>query len=166
MIYHSLFFTRFSLPFRFNLFAFLYRHYVPLFVYLPFKQIIHLEAGNFFFFSIFSIFLRVTNFPKPLFANLIYRNYFLVPLKCSIECMPGKCITVWYASCSAESKIALQRIINIAQKLIGCSLASVNGITNSRRNRAKIIMKDNSLPRYQLFELLRSVLVLFKGKNL
>ncbi|KAF7652537.1 hypothetical protein LDENG_00095020 [Lucifuga dentata] len=66
-------------------------------------------------------------------------------------------ITVWYAGCSALERRALQRVINSAQKIVGCPLPSVEDISNSRcLCRAKTILKDSTHPAHHLFDLLPS----------
>lgn len=59
--------------------------------------------------------------------------------------------------CSVADKVATQRIINVASKIIRCSLPSFKDISNSHcRDRAEHIMKDGTHYRYHLFELLPS----------
>ncbi len=75
----------------------------------------------------------------------------------TIESVLVYCISVWYSSCTAADKKALQRIINTAQKITGCSLPSLESIARSHYlSRAKNIIKDTSHPGHHLFNLLPS----------
>lgn len=50
----------------------------------------------------------------------------LVDVHCStIESVLAYCISVWYSSYTAANERALQRIINTAQRITGCSLPSL-----------------------------------------
>ena len=69
------------------------------------------------------------------------RQYFLGILRdynqpsrrrCSIENVLTYCISVWYTGCSAVHRRALQRVINIAQKITACSLPSLEDLFSSR----------------------------------
>ncbi len=74
----------------------------------------------------------------------------------TIESVLVYCISVCYSSCTAADKKALQRIINTAQKITGCS-PSLESIARSHYlSRAKIIIKDTSHPGHHLFNLLPS----------
>lgn len=77
--------------------------------------------------------------------------------KATIESVLSYCISVWFAACSAADKKALQRIIKIAENIIGCPLPSLSDIALSRTlSRAKNITKDNTHPGHYLFQLLPS----------
>ncbi len=66
-------------------------------------------------------------------------------------------ITTWYAGSSAGDKISLQRVINLAQKIIGCPLPSLEEISSTRcLKRAGSIVSDSSHPAHHIFDLLPS----------
>ena len=70
----------------------------------------------------------------------------------TVESVLTHCISAWYSGCSAADKRALQRVINTAQKITGCSLPSMEIIARDRYlGRANNIMKDSSHPGHQLF---------------
>jgi hypothetical protein len=76
--------------------------------------------------------------------------------RCGVESILPSCITVWYCSTVAE-KQALQRVVNSAQRIIGCSLPSLSTIYITRcKDRAASIMKDSTHPAHGLFTLLPS----------
>ncbi len=67
------------------------------------------------------------------------------------------CITVWYYSCTEAERKGIQRIINTAQRIIGCPLPSLKDLYNSRcLSRAQNIEKDHPHPGSHLFKLLPS----------
>ena len=73
----------------------------------------------------------------------------------TIESVLTYCISAWYSGCTAADKRALQRVINTAQKITGCSLPSLEFIVRSRYfGRANNIMKDSSHPGHHPFTLL------------
>ena len=75
----------------------------------------------------------------------------------TIESVLTYCISAWYSGCTAADKRALQRVINTAQKITGCSLPSLESIARSRYlSRANNILKDSSHPGHHLFTLLPS----------
>ena len=77
--------------------------------------------------------------------------------RATIESVLSYSISGWYAGCSAADKKALQRVIRMAEKTIGCPLPSLEHISTSRcRNRANKIIKDSSHPGHRLFFLLPS----------
>ena len=77
--------------------------------------------------------------------------------RATIESILAYCITAWYAGCSAADRRALQRVINTAQKITGCSLPSLEDIASSRYlSRAGNIIKDSFHPSNYLFDLLPS----------
>ncbi|KAK3506423.1 hypothetical protein QTP70_002694 [Hemibagrus guttatus] len=84
--------------------------------------------------------------------------------RCSIESLLTYCICVWYTSCTVAQRKALQRVINTAQKIIGCPLLTLEELHSSRCLKiAQNIIKDTSHPGHHLFELLLSgKLVLLK----
>ena len=75
--------------------------------------------------------------------------------RATIENILAYCITVWYMGCSTADRRALQRVINTAEKITGCSLPSLDVIASSRYlSSAKNIIMDPFHPSYQLFDLL------------
>ncbi len=76
----------------------------------------------------------------------------------SVESILTYCICVWFSSCTAAEKKALQRIITTAQKIIGCPLPSMEELHCSCcLLKAQNILKDPSHPGHFLFEFLPSV---------
>lgn len=74
--------------------------------------------------------------------------------RCSIERVLAYCISTLYASCSAADRRELQRVINTAQKIIGCALCSLQDIFSSRcLTRSANILRD---PSHHSFALLPS----------
>lgn len=76
---------------------------------------------------------------------------------CSIKSVLMYCISVWYASCSVADRRALQKVINTAQKIIGCPLLSLKDLFSSCcLSRSVEILKDPFHPGHHLFDLLPS----------
>ncbi|KAI3363457.1 hypothetical protein L3Q82_012067, partial [Scortum barcoo] len=77
--------------------------------------------------------------------------------RCTIESILTSCITVWYGSCSAADRKALQRVVKAAQRIAGAPLPSIEDIYRKRcLKRAGKIIKDSSHPAHRLFTLLPS----------
>lgn len=75
----------------------------------------------------------------------------------TIESLLTYAVTVWHSSCTEADRKRLQRVVNNAQKIIGCSLSSMSAIYNSRCiSRARNILKDTTHPGFHLFNLLPS----------
>ncbi|KAK3545430.1 hypothetical protein QTP70_007397 [Hemibagrus guttatus] len=69
-----------------------------------------------------------------------------------IESVLTSSITVWFAAATARDKAKLQRVIHSAEKVIGCSLPSLQELYFSRsRRRAAKIAADPSHPGNELF---------------
>ncbi|KAK0155571.1 hypothetical protein N1851_002050 [Merluccius polli] len=84
-------------------------------------------------------------------------NLLLTFYRSSIESLLTYCITVWYGSCTVTDRERLQRVVKVAQKIIGCPLHSLMDIYTSRcLSRAKTITKDSSHPGFDLLDLLPS----------
>ncbi|KAK3526126.1 hypothetical protein QTP70_016106, partial [Hemibagrus guttatus] len=89
---------------------------------------------------------------------------FLLPVKmlvnfytAIIESILTSPITVWFAAATARDKAKLQRVIHSAEKVIGCSLSSLQELYVSRsRRRAAKIAADPSHPGNELFRSLPS----------
>ncbi|KAK3516192.1 hypothetical protein QTP70_005691 [Hemibagrus guttatus] len=74
-----------------------------------------------------------------------------------IESILTSSITVWFAAATARDKAKLQRVIHSAEKVIGCSLPSLQELYVSRsRRRAAKITADPSHPGNELFQSLPS----------
>uniref|UniRef100_A0A8C6MBW7 Reverse transcriptase domain-containing protein n=1 Tax=Nothobranchius furzeri TaxID=105023 RepID=A0A8C6MBW7_NOTFU len=74
-----------------------------------------------------------------------------------IESILTSSIAVWYAGATVRDKHRLQRIVRSAEKVIGCSLPSLQDLYVSRtRGRAGRIEADPSHPGHRLFEPLPS----------
>ena len=77
--------------------------------------------------------------------------------RCCIESILTYCMCVWFSSCTAANKKALQRVVTTAQKIISCPLPSLEELYNTRcLRKAQKIIKDPSHPGHSLFELLPS----------
>ncbi|KAK3520904.1 hypothetical protein QTP86_003763 [Hemibagrus guttatus] len=89
---------------------------------------------------------------------------FLLPVKmlvnfytAIIESILTSSIMVWFAAATARDKAKLQRVIHSAEKVIGCSLPSLQELYVSRsRRRAAKIAADPSHPGNELFRSLPS----------
>ncbi|KAK3532897.1 hypothetical protein QTP70_002253 [Hemibagrus guttatus] len=94
----------------------------------------------------------------------LWQLKFLLPVKmlvnfytAVIESILTSSITVWFAAATARDKAKLQRVIHSAEKLIGCSLPSLQELYVSRsRRRAAKIAADPSHPGNELFRSLPS----------
>ena len=92
--------------------------------------------------------LRKNNLPQELMVSF-YR--------CSIESILTYCMGVWFWSCTTEERKALQRVINSAQRIIGCPLTPLSDLANSRcLKKAHSILEDPSHPGHCHFQLMRS----------
>ncbi len=77
--------------------------------------------------------------------------------RCSIESILTYCICVWFSSCTVTERKALQRVINTAQKIIGCPLPSLEDRYSSHcLRKANNILRDPFHPGHTHFELLPS----------
>lgn len=96
-------------------------------------------------------------FLRILKKNDLSERLLVIFYRSSIESILVYCVTVWYAGCSAADKKRIQRVINTAQKIVGCPLPSLEEIATSRlMSKATKIALDCSHPGHQLFELLPS----------
>jgi len=72
----------------------------------------------------------------------------MVPFyRCTIESILSGCITVWFSSCSAPDRKALQSGVKTAEHIIGCHLPAL---------QARKIIEDYSHPGHGVFTLLLS----------
>ena len=77
--------------------------------------------------------------------------------RCLIESILTYCFCVWFASCTVAQKKALQRVIKVAEKVIGCPLTPMEELPSSRcLRKALAISQDSSQPGHNLFQLLPS----------
>ena len=77
--------------------------------------------------------------------------------RCTIESILTNCIPVWYGSCSAADRKALQRVVKTAQRITGSSLPTIEAVQGKRcLRRARSIVRDSSHPSHRLFALLPS----------
>uniref|UniRef100_A0A1A8FSH0 Alkylated DNA repair protein AlkB homologue 8 N-terminal domain-containing protein n=1 Tax=Nothobranchius korthausae TaxID=1143690 RepID=A0A1A8FSH0_9TELE len=87
------------------------------------------------------------HFLRVLRTNNLEERLLVTFYRATIESILTYSITTWYAGCSAADRKVLQRVINTAQKITGCSLPSLEVIANSRYlSRAGNIIKDQSHP--------------------
>ncbi|XP_028299247.1 thymidylate kinase isoform X1 [Gouania willdenowi] len=75
----------------------------------------------------------------------------------SVESVLTYCLGVWYTGSTVKDRKAVQRVINTAQKIIGCPLPSLENIaTSCCLRRTKAITGDPLHPAHPLFDLLPS----------
>ncbi len=92
--------------------------------------------------------LRRARAPAPIMCTF-YRG--------TIESILTSCITVWYGACNASCRKTLQRIVRAAEKIVGVSLPSLQGIYSTRLTRkALCIAGDPTHPSHSFFSLLPS----------
>ena len=66
---------------------------------------------------------------------------------CTTESILTNCISVWYGNCNAADRKALQRVVNSAQRTIGCPLPPIHNTYHDHcLNKAKSIVKDDTHP--------------------
>uniref|UniRef100_A0A8C6LAW8 Reverse transcriptase domain-containing protein n=1 Tax=Nothobranchius furzeri TaxID=105023 RepID=A0A8C6LAW8_NOTFU len=96
-------------------------------------------------------FLRVLKWNR-LQTNLLVSFYRAV-----IESVMTYAIPVWYAGCTVADKNRYQRVIRAAEKVIGCTLPSLDTIALQRcLTRARTISRDIYHPNHYLFAMLPS----------
>eukprot|EP00061_Rhincodon_typus_P013055 g39189.t1 len=67
--------------------------------------------------------------------------------RCTVENIQSGCITAWYGNCSAQDHKKLQKVVCIAQTVMGANLPSIDSINTARcRDKAANIIKDPSHP--------------------
>ncbi len=72
-----------------------------------------------------------------------------------IESVPHTSITVWFSSATKSDLRRLQRVVRTAERIIGTTLPSLQGLYSSRASkRADKITLDRSHPAHSLFKLL------------
>ena len=81
--------------------------------------------------------------------------------RCSIESVLTYCAGVWFWSCTAAERKSLQRVVDTAQKIIGCPpdapLPSLEKLYSLRcLRKANSILKDPTHPGHGHFKLLPS----------
>ena len=80
----------------------------------------------------------------------------------TIESLLTYAVTVWHSSCREADRKRLQRVANIAQKIISCPLPSLINIYNCLcLTRARNILKDTTHPGFGLFNVLPSTFTLW-----
>ena len=96
-------------------------------------------------------------FLRILRRNNIAQSLLVSFYRATIESILTYCMGIWYTSCTAAQRKALQRIINTAQKTVGCPLPTLEELHSSRcLKKAQNIIKDTHHPGHSLFELLPS----------
>ena len=106
-----------------------------------------------------------------LFSKAQQRLYFLRQLKkfrarqsillqfyrATVESILTLSITVWYGNARCEDKLRLQSVINASEKVVGCTLPSLDSLYTQRTTkRARKIISDPTHPAHELFNLLPS----------
>lgn len=75
----------------------------------------------------------------------------------AIESVLTQCISVWYGNSSRHDCKALQRVVRLAERIVGSALPSLQDIYLNRcRSRAEKIIKDFTHPSNHIFTLLPS----------
>ncbi len=75
----------------------------------------------------------------------------------TIESVLTQCISVWYGNSSSQDCKALQKVVRLAERILGSSLPSLQDIYLKRyKSRAVKIIKDSNHPGNRLFILLPS----------
>lgn len=96
-------------------------------------------------------------FLRVLRRNDITQRLLLSFYRCSIESILTYCLCVWFSSCTVAQKKAFQRVINTAQKIVGCPLPTMDDLHSARcAKKAQSIIRDTFHPGHSLFELLPS----------
>ncbi len=76
---------------------------------------------------------------------------------CTVESILTGCIIAWYGNCTTLNRKALQRIVQMAQHIIGSELPSLQDIYTQRCVRkARKIIRDSCHTSHELFSLLPS----------
>ncbi|XP_077466721.1 PHD finger protein 12 isoform X2 [Stigmatopora argus] len=97
------------------------------------------------------------HFLRVLRKNNLGTNLLITFYRTTVESILAYCITVWYAGSTAADKKAMQKVINTAQRIVGCSLPSLEDIASPRYlSRARNIIGDPYHPGHNLFQLLPS----------
>uniref|UniRef100_A0A1A8H0B6 Alkylated DNA repair protein AlkB homologue 8 N-terminal domain-containing protein n=1 Tax=Nothobranchius korthausae TaxID=1143690 RepID=A0A1A8H0B6_9TELE len=97
------------------------------------------------------------HFLRVLRRNNLEERLLVTFYKATIESILAYGITIWYAGCTAADRKVLQRVIHSAQRIIGCSLPSLEDLACPRYlSRAFNIIKDKFHPGNHLFQLLPS----------
>ena len=73
--------------------------------------------------------LRRAGAPPPIMCTFYRRT---------IESVLSSCITVWYGACTTSCRRSLQRIVRVAEKITGTSLAPLQELYNARLTRKAI----------------------------
>ncbi len=75
----------------------------------------------------------------------------------TVESILTGCITAWYGNCTTLNRKALQRIVQMAQHIVGGELPSLQDIYTQRcMRKARKIIRDSCHPSHELFSLLPS----------
>ena len=75
----------------------------------------------------------------------------------TVESILTYCIGVWFSSCTVAERLALQRVVKTAQRIIGCPLPSLEDIYSTRCHRkATKIRNDPHHPGHRHFATMRS----------
>lgn len=97
------------------------------------------------------------HFLRVLRKNNIAQRLLVSFYRCTIETVLTYCICVWFSSCTVAQKKALQRVVNTAQRIIGCPLPSLDDLHSARgAKKAHSIIKNTFHPAHSLFGLLPS----------
>lgn len=96
-------------------------------------------------------------FLRVLRANHLPQSLLVAFYRSSIESILTYCLCVWYSSCTAADRRALQRVVSTAQKITSCPLPSLEELFSCRcLKKAKQIIRDPYHTGHKLFELLPS----------
>lgn len=87
------------------------------------------------------------HFLRVLRRNNLEKKLLVMFHRATVGSLLTYCITVWYSGCTAADRRALQRAVNTAQKITGCSLPSLDTIASSRYlSRATDIITERFSP--------------------
>ncbi|KAK3533856.1 hypothetical protein QTP70_032968, partial [Hemibagrus guttatus] len=92
--------------------------------------------------------LRKAHQPPPI-LTMFYRG--------TIASILSSCITAWFGNCTISDRKTLQRLVKIAEKIIGLSLPSIADMYTTRCiHKANSIVDDPTHPSHTIFTLLPS----------
>jgi len=97
------------------------------------------------------------HFLRILRKNNISQRLLVSFYRSTMESILTYCLCTWFASCTVANRKELQRVTNMAEKVIGCPLPTLKDFHGSYCfRRANTIPKDSFHPGHFLFEPLSS----------
>uniref|UniRef100_A0A670IGJ8 Reverse transcriptase domain-containing protein n=1 Tax=Podarcis muralis TaxID=64176 RepID=A0A670IGJ8_PODMU len=96
-------------------------------------------------------------FLRILRKNNLSKELLVAFYHCTVECILTYGLCVWFGSCMAREKTMLSRVVKTAERIIGCTLSTLDQIYAARcHKKAAEIAQDSTHPRNDLFQLLPS----------